>query len=93
MSDNDVVKAEAMTPDQMKAARLLLGWSIERLGAFSDTSYQMVRTFEQTGRIMNMQRRLDLTDPIAAIRAALEEAGIEFTGGDEPGVRLRKRDQ
>ena len=79
-----------MTPDQMKAARLLLGWSVDRLGALSDTSYQMVRTFEQTGRVMTMQRRLDPTDPIAAIRAALEEAGIEFTNGDVPGVRLRK---
>ena len=79
-----------MTPDQMKAARLLLGWSVERLGAFSDTSYQMVRTFELTGRVMTMQQLRDLTDPIAAIRAALEEAGVEFTDGDTPGARLRK---
>ena len=28
---------------------------------------------------------------IAAIRAALEAAGIEFTNGDAPGVRLVKR--
>lgn len=27
---------------------------------------------------------------IAAIRAALEAAGIEFTNGEAPGVRLRK---
>jgi len=27
---------------------------------------------------------------IAAIRAALETAGVEFTNGDAPGVRLRK---
>lgn len=79
-----------MTPDQVKAARKLLGWSVERLGAFSDTSYQMVRTFKQTRRIMTMQRRLDPTDPIAAIRAALEEAGVEFTDADASGVRLRK---
>ncbi len=25
-------------------------------------------------------------------RAALEAAGVEFTDGDEPGVRLRRRD-
>ena len=84
------MEAGSVTPDQVKAARVLLGWSVERLGAFSDTSYQMVRTFEQTGRVMTMQRRLDLTDPIAAIRATLEAAGIEFTDGDTPGVRLRK---
>jgi transcriptional regulator with XRE-family HTH domain len=27
---------------------------------------------------------------VAAIRAVLESAGIEFTNGDEPGVKLRK---
>jgi hypothetical protein len=27
---------------------------------------------------------------IAAIRAALEAAGVEFTNGDQPGVRMRK---
>jgi hypothetical protein len=29
-------------------------------------------------------------DALAAIRAALEAAGVEFTDGDQPGVRLRK---
>jgi len=29
---------------------------------------------------------------IAAVRTALEAAGVEFTNGDAPGVRLRKRD-
>ena len=85
-----------MTPDQLKAARKLLGWSVDRLGAFSDTSYQMVRTFEQTfeqtGQVRTLRRRPDLADPIAVIRAALEAAGVEFTDGDEPGVKLRKPD-
>jgi len=27
---------------------------------------------------------------LAAIRAALESAGVVFTNGDEPGVKLRK---
>lgn len=29
---------------------------------------------------------------LAAIRAALEQAGVVFTNGDEPGVKLRKPD-
>ena len=29
---------------------------------------------------------------LAAIRAALEAAGVEFTNGDAPGVRLRKQE-
>jgi hypothetical protein len=40
---------------------------------------------------MTVQRRPDLTDPLAAIRAALEAAGVEFTNGDVPGVQLRKQ--
>jgi hypothetical protein len=42
---------------------------------------------------MTVQRRPDLTDPVAAIRTTLEAAGIEFTNGDEPGVKLREPDQ
>ncbi len=82
-----------MTPNQMKAARALLGWSRMQLGLRSDTSLSVVKTFEQTGRVTIMQRRPNLTDPVAAIRATFEEAGIEFTGGDAPGVRLRKPSQ
>jgi hypothetical protein len=29
-------------------------------------------------------------DDLEAIRRALEAKGVEFTNGDEPGVRLRK---
>jgi hypothetical protein len=32
-----------------------------------------------------------LPNNLAAIRAALESAGVEFTNGDAPGVKLRKR--
>jgi len=32
---------------------------------------------------------MSLDDPLAAIRAALEEAGIEFIDGETPGVQLR----
>jgi hypothetical protein len=28
---------------------------------------------------------------IDAIRSSLESAGVEFTNGDQPGVRLRKK--
>ena len=82
-----------MTPDQVKAARALLGWSQLQLGLRSDTSIHVVRTFERTGRVRTVQRRPDLTSPLAAIRGALEAAGIELTNGNAPGVRLRKPDQ
>ena len=78
-----------MTPDQMKAARKLLRWSVHRLSVCSKTSYHLVNMFEQTGRVGTVRRRPDLADAVSAIRAALEEAGVEFTDGDQPGVRLR----
>jgi len=83
-----------VTPDQLKAARALLGWSVVRVAAWSGTSAQMVSTFEKTGRIasMNIPGRPVPVDAVAAVRTTLEAAGIEFTNGDAPGVKLRKAD-
>jgi hypothetical protein len=33
---------------------------------------------------------IGLLNNVAAVRAVLEWAGIEFTNGDEPGIKLRK---
>ncbi len=83
-----------MTPAQMKAARALLGWSRTRLAAWSDTTCRVVTTFEQTGQIAPIRRNNwpEQIDTLAALRGALEEAGIEFTDGRAPAVRLRKLD-
>lgn len=48
---------------------------------------------------MDTIKRLERTvDPLStniatveAVQRALESAGIEFTNGDQPGVRLRKK--
>ncbi len=50
----------------------------------------MVKKFESTGQVASVYGRPDLTDPLATVRATLEGAGIEFTDGDAPGVRLLK---
>ncbi len=78
-----------MTPDQVKAARALLGWSMSRLGMRSGTSVHTVRSFELTGRVASMYGRTEQMDAVAAIRATLEAAGVEFTDGNAPGVQLR----
>ena len=82
-----------MTPDQLKAARALLGWSITRLSAHSDTSIHMVRTFEKTGRVpsLSCEGRTTPFDALVAMRTVLDEASIEFTDGDVPGARLQKQ--
>ena len=74
----------------MKAARLLLGWNQTLLGARSGTSVHTVRMFEWSGKATKLYGRTDQVDAVAAIRATLEVAGIEFTDGRVPGVRLRK---
>jgi transcriptional regulator with XRE-family HTH domain len=83
-----------VTPDQLKAARALLGWSFDRLAARSGTTAQLVSTFEKTGRMMSVTapRRMVPIDAVAAVRTTLEQAGIDFTDGDAPGVRIGNQD-
>ena len=67
---------------QYRAARALLGWSQDRLVAMSGVPKRTVVRLE-IGEGAPQRRTL------AAVRAALEAAGVEFTNGDAPGVRLR----
>ncbi len=82
-----------MTPHQVKAARTLLGWSMSRLGMRSGTSMHTVRIFERSGQIAKLYCRTEQVDAVAAVRATLEAAGIEFTPENGGGVKLRKPDQ
>jgi len=71
-----------ITGDQIKAARSLLGWSQPRLANAAGLSEGTVKRFE-TGLAVVSQ------DAISRMRVALEAAGVEFTNGKRPGVRLR----
>jgi transcriptional regulator with XRE-family HTH domain len=71
-------------PEQSRAARGLLDWSQTDLGARANLSESTIRDFEKG-------RRVPTVNNLAAIRAALEVAGVEFTNGEQPGVRLRKK--
>ena len=74
-----------ITPVQCLEARKLLGWSRYRLASRCDRSYEFIRAFEC---------KLKEVSPagLAAIQHALEQAGVEFTNGSEPGVKLRKQE-
>lgn len=76
-----------MTPSQCRAARALVGMSQEVLADRSGVAKRTIASFEKDGR-----QPYDRT--LAAIRAALEAAGVEFiaANGGGPGVRLRSRD-
>jgi transcriptional regulator with XRE-family HTH domain len=72
-----------MTPDQSRAARGLLDWSQAELAARSNLSESTVRDFEKGRRVPSINN-------LAAIRRALEAAGVEFIDGKQPGVRLSR---
>ena len=77
------MNGDELSPEQSRAARRLLNWSLIRLGARSNLGEGTIRNFEEGRRILSANN-------LAAIRAALEAAGVEFTNGDQPGVRMRK---
>jgi transcriptional regulator with XRE-family HTH domain len=75
-----------LTPAQSRAARGLVAWSQDQLAARAGVGNSTVRDFEKG-------RRVPIDDNLAAIRRALEEAGVEFIpakGGRGVGVRLRE---
>jgi transcriptional regulator with XRE-family HTH domain len=71
-----------ISPAQSLAARGLLNLSQVKLARLANVSGSMLRDFEKG--------RMPTIDDLEAIRRALEAKGVEFTNGDEPGVRLRK---
>ena len=81
-----------MTSAQVVAARRLLGWSRERLGAMSGATSATVRTYERSGRLTRAADGTSGAEQLAAILGTFESAGIEFIeeNGGGPGVRLHK---
>lgn len=73
----------AITPMQVRAARGMLDWSRDDLAARSGVPKRTLARLESSAAVPR-----DAT--IAAVRAALEAAGVEFIAADGagPGVRL-----
>ena len=76
-------KKGRLTGAHLRAARALVQWSALELSQVSSVSLRTIRRAEvaEQGTSLTVANEL-------AIRRALEEAGVEFTNGDEPGVRL-----
>ncbi|MGR3477402.1 helix-turn-helix domain-containing protein [Sulfitobacter sp.] len=74
-----------MTPAQSRAARGLISMTQTGLAQAANLGQSTVIDFER-------ERRIVSADAIAAIREALEQAGVEFIAenGGGAGVRLRK---
>jgi len=82
--------AAVITGSQIRAARALLNWSGTDLADRCGVSYATIQRAEKVDDMPNMQSK-----NLAAIKSALEAAGVVFvdgpysgTGG--PGVRLAR---
>src|SRR5437660_10788033 len=69
-------------PVQCRMARAALGFGIRELAAAAKVSIDTIARFERGDELK--ERTID------ALQRALEAAGVEFTNGDQPGVRLTK---
>jgi hypothetical protein len=73
-----------ITGAQIREARRLLRWRAWKLGRRASLPNSTIHRAECTDGvppITSLQQH--------AIRVALESAGVEFTNGDKPGVKLR----
>jgi transcriptional regulator with XRE-family HTH domain len=66
--------------------RALARWSAEELALKSGVGHSTIRRMESADGIPSASVK-----NVAAVQRALEAAGVEFTNGDAPGVRLRKQ--
>jgi DNA-binding XRE family transcriptional regulator len=75
-----------ITPQQMKAARAFAEWDQKQLAAASGVSLPTIQRMEKLGMARSSVANA------TAVKEALESAGVEFTNGDQPGVRMKRRD-
>ncbi len=71
---------------QIKAARELLAWSQDHLARASGVSLPTIKRLESEDG--NLGGRDETQEKIVA---ALAKAGVEFSNGGSPGVRLKKK--
>jgi len=72
---------------QLKAARMLVGWSQEELASAAGISLPTIKRLEAAEGLLGGRKTT-----AEKIRNALQKAGIEFidANGGGPGVRLRR---
>ncbi len=78
------MKIVELTPALCRAARGLLDWSQTRLAKTAGWGISTIADFERERRVVSLEA-------IAAIRAALEAAGVEFIPENGGGEGLRRR--
>jgi transcriptional regulator with XRE-family HTH domain len=79
------MKNHWLSGGQIRAARALLRWSVEELARQASLGRNTIKRAEAKDGKTSLTAANEL-----AIRRAFETAGVEFTNGDQPGVRLAK---
>ncbi len=73
----------SITSELIRASRALLRWSQGELARASGISLPTIKRLEAMPGILAAH-----SSTVAALRRALESAGIEFTDSNGPGLRL-----
>jgi transcriptional regulator with XRE-family HTH domain len=71
-----------VTSAQLRAARSLLNWTVRELADKAGVHRNTISRAETDATVHG--------HAVAQVVLTLEAAGVEFTNGDQPGVRLRK---
>jgi DNA-binding XRE family transcriptional regulator len=79
------VRSMQIKPSQCRAARALIDITQGRLAELSGVSKRTIAHFEAG-------ERSPIPANLAALRQALEGSGVEFTNGDQPGVRMNRKE-
>ncbi len=74
-----------ISSEQVRAARMLLRWEQKHLAEASGVSLPAIKRLETIPGQLRAQ-----VNTADKIQKAIEAAGVEFTNGGEPGVKLRK---
>jgi len=74
-----------ITSELIRAARALLRWEQRHLAKASSVSLPTIKRLEAKPGTLVAH-----SSTVALLRGAFEAAGVEFTNGDQPGVRLRR---
>ena len=71
-----------MRPIQLRMARAAVGWGVRELAKKAGVTANTVTRIENGADAKQ--------STINRLQSALEAAGVEFTNGDQPGVRLTR---
>jgi transcriptional regulator with XRE-family HTH domain len=74
-----------LTGEQIRGARAMLRIERRELAERAGVSFETIKRLERISGPISAT-----TGTVEGIRRAFEVAGVEFTNGDRPGVRLRR---